>query len=157
MKRLAVVLVLVLAPVAVMAGWADVVGDILEGAADSRNDGNHSDGRSDGRGGYGDVSCRASDSGWEEHWGGHSDCGACLDKHGSCVEVCSATMYACDAQGIDRNGNSKVVSGKSQSDRRSAMNEALDECEFQGLTECRTENCRSNNEVVSRRTCRERR
>jgi hypothetical protein len=103
------------------------------------------------------LSCRASDTGWEEHWGGHRDCDECLEHHGSCVEVCTATTYACDAQGIDRDGNAQIVRGRSEGSRRDAMNEALDECEFRGLRQCETQNCNSSRETVSRRTCRERR
>lgn len=51
------------------------------------------------------MTCRASDSGWEEHWGGHGGgsnemdaCRDCLAKHGSCRFDCTVEMVRCDAR-----------------------------------------------------------
>ncbi|MCM2266277.1 MAG: hypothetical protein NDI60_00730 [Elusimicrobiales bacterium] len=51
------------------------------------------------------MTCRASDYGWEEHWGGHGGgpnewdaCRECLSKHGSCRFDCSVDMVRCEAR-----------------------------------------------------------
>jgi hypothetical protein len=51
------------------------------------------------------MTCRASDTGWEEHWGGHGGgsnemdaCRDCLAKHGSCRFDCTVDMVRCDAR-----------------------------------------------------------
>lgn len=47
--------------------------------------------------------CNGSDSGWEEHWLGHTGntpaeaCKRCREKHGSCNYTCSKPMYVCTA------------------------------------------------------------
>jgi hypothetical protein len=51
------------------------------------------------------MSCNATDTGWEEHWGGHGNgpseidaCRDCLNQHGSCRFSCSVQQFRCTAQ-----------------------------------------------------------
>lgn len=109
-------------------------------------------GRFDGFRGRG-VTCRAYDNGWEEHWGGHSSCEACMqDHHGSCTEICSATQYECVAVGVDRRGGTRQIPVRAP-DRWSAEREALNRCSYR-LDNCRIESCDQRNEEVSRSSCR---
>lgn len=54
---------------------------------------------------YGRMTCRAYDTGWEEHWGGHGGgpnevdaCRSCFAKHGSCRFDCTVEMFRCEAR-----------------------------------------------------------
>ncbi|PJA12676.1 MAG: hypothetical protein COX65_08255 [Elusimicrobia bacterium CG_4_10_14_0_2_um_filter_56_8] len=54
---------------------------------------------------YTRMTCRATDNGWEEHWGGHGfgpderdTCRACLSAHGSCRYNCTVPYFRCTAK-----------------------------------------------------------
>lgn len=99
------------------------------------------------------LTCRAYDNGWEEHWGGHGDCRSCLAAHGDCTERCSREEYQCEAEGL-RNGRTETYRGRGN-DRWSAEEQALRECRFYGRAErCTIKTCRSSSQEVSRRACR---
>lgn len=100
----------------------------------------------------GRVTCAAYDTGWEEHFGGHSSCGACLSKHGECVEVCSAQQYECTATGTDRMGRTSSYTATAP-DRRSAEMSAINAC-YRRASNCRVDSCDTREEQVSRRSCR---
>ncbi|MGC9071008.1 MAG: hypothetical protein ACP5IO_06865, partial [Elusimicrobiales bacterium] len=51
------------------------------------------------------IVCKAFDTGWEEHWGGHGGspseveaCEECLRYHGSCRYQCSVQMTRCESE-----------------------------------------------------------
>lgn len=148
-------------------------GDIIGGIIDGINNGNGRDFRSDrggdyrgrpGRGrpwdpgrdrpGYGDYSCRAYDTGHEEHFSGHDSCRSCLREHGDCVERCESTVFICRAEGRDRHGHYYPVRdpGYGSSDRE-ASHEAMRNCRFrEGLEDCRVVSCdRGRGDVTTRR------
>ncbi|WP_413558649.1 hypothetical protein [Bdellovibrio sp. HCB209] len=107
-----------------------------------------------GRGGpsYGrNVTCSATDKGWEEHWGGHSDCNSCLKKHGSCTETCSAEYYSTTVKGRDYRGYEMTVESRGAS-RYEAEREALRSCNYK-YSDCRVISTNSQSETVSRRSC----
>jgi hypothetical protein len=99
------------------------------------------------------VSCTYTDTGWEEHWGGHNSCGECLSKHGNCYETCSTQTEVCEAKGTDRNGTLVTVSGESP-DRYDSERRAYDSCYYHGLQDCRVDICTTREDQVSRRLCR---
>lgn len=113
-----------------------------------------------GRPGYGSgggystpqVTCSASDTGWEEHWSGHSTCSDCLRKHGKCRETCRTTVYSCEAQGIDYRGYAMNVFGRDYS-RWDAERQALRSCQ-RYYRNCRVVQCTTSSETVSTRSCR---
>ncbi|AHZ86730.1 hypothetical protein [Bdellovibrio bacteriovorus] len=106
------------------------------------------------RPGYGrpQVSCSASDDGWEEHWSGHRDCRECLKKHGNCIETCSAKYYACTAEGVDYRGYRMTIESRGNT-QYAAEREAIDRCHYR-YSNCRITSCNEKNETVSRRSCR---
>lgn len=103
-------------------------------------------------GGHSQVTCSATDNGWEEHWGGHGSCRECLKKHGDCVETCSIKNTTCTAEGVDYRGYKMTVQGRSEY-RFDAEREAMDRCQYR-YENCRITNCSENSEQVSRRSCR---
>ncbi|MBO9665971.1 MAG: hypothetical protein J7501_04095 [Bdellovibrio sp.] len=114
-------------------------------------------GRGGGHGGGWDrpnVTCSATDKGWEEHWGGHSDCNSCLKKHGSCIETCSADYYVTTAEGLDYRGYKMTVESRGNS-RYQTEREAIERCSyFYRYNNCRVLKTESRSETVSRRSCR---
>lgn len=106
-----------------------------------------------GRGGWGrpNVSCSATDKGWEEHWGGHSDCRSCMKKHGNCTETCSAEYYEVTAEGVDYRGYKMTVESRGNS-RYEAEREALRTCNYR-YSNCKVTASNSRSETVSRRSC----
>ncbi|WP_413575849.1 hypothetical protein ACLVWU_15850 [Bdellovibrio sp. HCB290] len=110
--------------------------------------------RDHGRGGWGrpNVTCSATDKGWEEHWGGHSDCGSCLKKHGTCIETCSANYYVVKVEGVDYRGYKMTMESRGES-RYEAEREALRSCNRR-YDNCKVVSSNSQSETVSRRSCR---
>lgn len=104
------------------------------------------------RGGYGNLSCRATDNGWEEHWGGHSDCRSCVAVHGNCTERCSREEYVCEAQG-QRFGRQETYRA-TDSSRFQAEDRALRDCRMSRAERCTIKSCNTRSEVVSTRSCR---
>lgn len=98
------------------------------------------------------VTCSATDNGWEEHWGGHRDCSSCLAKHGNCTERCEATYYTCKAEGTDYRGYAMTMEARGDS-RFYTEREAMDRCQYR-YQNCRITNCSESSETVSRRSCR---
>lgn len=103
-----------------------------------------------GHGGHGgSVRCSAQDQGFEEHFGGHRDCGECLRRHGRCVEVCEYTQVQCIATGM-RWGRPAEFEGYGDSMREARWN-AIDNCERRGGRNCQV-NPRDCREQTSRET-----
>jgi hypothetical protein len=100
----------------------------------------------------GNVTCSATDNGWEEHWGGHGSCQECKARHGSCTERCSTTSYACKAQGTNYRGQTETFESYG-SDEYFARNEALDRCYRMGARNCSSTGCSTSQQVVSTRSC----
>src|SRR5207253_828198 len=98
--------------------------------------------------GRGNVQCTSTDTGWEEHWGGHASCEECLRKHGSCVETCSSTYYVCQTQGTDQSGRTFTNEGRGDT-RYEAEDEAMRACYYYRYQGCRVTNCNQNSETVS--------
>ena len=98
-----------------------------------------------------DITCKASDRGWEEHWRGHSSCDECLQKHGECVETCSLGYTTCEATGRDYAGVSITLKAAG-SDRYEAERAALNFCQ-KSFNNCTISSCSSSSETVSRRDC----
>jgi hypothetical protein len=132
----------------------DIIEKIVD-ASDSRST-RHDRYRGDYRRGAGRLSCNYSDKGWEEHFSGHSSCGDCLADHGECVERCYEEYYTCTARGTDYYGRVEVVRGMSDREWQ-AEDEALNECSYRRLSNCRIQNCDRDNELVSSRNCNGRR
>lgn len=102
----------------------------------------------------GRISCSASDSGWEEHWSGHSTCGECLQRHGACVETCAEMREVCEVRGTDYQGRTRTYMAIG-ADRWSAESEARRQCEWDRNNQsCSTVTCRADNRTVSSRSCR---
>lgn len=102
---------------------------------------------------YGAMSCSASDAGYEEHWGGHSNCGDCLRKHGNCVERCNRDEFSCTAEGTRRDGRIDSVTAFDMREF-AARDRALQRCYDSRLRGCRISNCFNNMVEVSSRSCR---
>lgn len=106
----------------------------------------------------GNVTCSATDNGWEEHFGGHSDCRSCLAKHGSCTERCTIAQYRCQAEGRvrdHRTGRTRVETFFGQgSSRWDAEDEALRDCRWSRAESCQIKTCLTDQREVSRRSCR---
>ena len=102
----------------------------------------------------GPVICKATDRGWEEHFGGHRDCGSCVREHQECVETCSIQTYACTAQGRTAEGRIITFSGQGR-DRWDAERDARSRCEWnRNVRGCVIRSCGPRSETVSRRACR---
>ncbi len=100
------------------------------------------------------YSCTYTETGWEEHWSGHSSCGACLQKHGECRETCSESMDVCTVQGTTNQGYIRIFSA-SGPNRYRAESEAYRACQWdRNMIECKPLNCSTQSRVVSRRACR---
>lgn len=107
----------------------------------------------DGFHGGGNVKCAAFDTGWEEHWGGHSSCGVCLAKHQHCVEKCSRTGYNCKTEGVASDGNLAYFEAYSDYSEYQARDQALNRCYSSGAQHCVDTGCNQTDEVVSRNSC----
>jgi hypothetical protein len=103
--------------------------------------------------GYGNVTCRANDNGYEEHGGGHYSCGECLSYHGDCTETCSANMYECRVDGYDRSGRLVSFLGRGD-DQWRAQDDAMNSCRYNYATNCYVTGCNNRQDTVSRRSCR---
>ncbi|MCB0385352.1 MAG: hypothetical protein KDD43_08165, partial [Bdellovibrionales bacterium] len=93
------------------------------------------------------------DNGWEEHFGGHSSCRSCLKKHGDCIERCTQTYYICTASGDDGHGRQFTVDGYGATECE-ARDEARRNCQYDRLYGCHVTRCDSEDDVISRRSCR---
>ncbi|KYG69479.1 hypothetical protein AZI87_09880 [Bdellovibrio bacteriovorus] len=98
------------------------------------------------------ITCSATDDGWEEHWGGHGSCRECLAKHGNCVETCKSSFYSCTAEGTDYRGYRMTMQGRGP-DRYSSERDAIYQCQYR-YNNCRIVSCSETSETVSRRDCR---
>ncbi|PCI39107.1 MAG: hypothetical protein COB53_03780 [Elusimicrobia bacterium] len=98
-------------------------------------------GRGRGRRGRQEISCSATDKGWEEHWSGHRSrgfnladleknaCGKCLGKHGTCNFNCVTEEKRCTARFLAEDGTfSGDVYGDTWPSRWDAEDSALDRC-----------------------------
>lgn len=101
----------------------------------------------------GNVTCRAFDEGWEEHWGGHSTCGDCLSRHGGCYEKCTTESYRCTVKMTMSDGSVREFRGSGQ-DRWDAENEASRQCSWSHGGSCSFPECTTDTQVVSQRDCR---
>lgn len=112
-------------------------------------------GNGGGWGGGGNrVTCSASDRGWEEHFGGHSDCNSCLRKHGQCVETCSTQSYRSIAEGLDYRGYRMTVEARGDSQYQTER-EAFERCaRMYRYSNCHIVSTSPETEIVSRRSCR---
>jgi hypothetical protein len=101
--------------------------------------------------------CTATDTGWEEHWGGHASCHECLRAHNNCNETCEATYddYSCTSIGYGHDGRQYSFIGRGRTDW-DARNDARNQCYNYGMASCQDNGCQvtRNREVVSRRSCR---
>ena len=99
------------------------------------------------------ISCTYTDTGWEEHWGGHRSCQECLSKHDNCNETCSADYYVCKAQGTDYRGY--VMNLETRADSRyDAERQVMDLCQYNyRYANCHVTTCDSHSDTVSRRSC----
>ncbi|MGE0615264.1 MAG: hypothetical protein AB7P04_06460 [Bacteriovoracia bacterium] len=104
-------------------------------------------------GGFGHAHCSASDKGWEEHFGGHSNCGDCLAKHGGCIERCYVTSYRCIAEGQDVRGITQTFEANSRRSGSDARQEALDRCYYSRMSGCRIQTCDTDDQLISSRSC----
>lgn len=143
--------------------------DIIDGITDRRPDrdsrdrwdrdrGNRDDWsrRPIRRPGYGrNIQCTATDTGWEEHWGGHSSCRECLKEHGNCVERCSEVYHSCEVTGRDRSGYTRTFYGIGSAEWE-ARDEATDRCYRSGFDSCSRALCRKESEQISSQRCRRR-
>jgi len=102
----------------------------------------------------GPVTCAATDVGWEEHFGGHRDCGSCLQKHDRCTETCSIQSFSCTSKGRTAEGRVLVFRGEGRT-RWEAENEARRRCDWnRNVRGCIIDACGTRSQVVSRRSCR---
>lgn len=129
-----------------------LIGKLIEKEHKKDHNDHHSSYPPPGYGG-GPVRCIAEDEGYEEHSRGHRSCGECLSVHGQCVETCYTETVACTASGIDYQGRQRTVVGQDQ-DRWYAERRALEYCRYEGLRQCRIENCQGRQDTISERLCR---
>lgn len=102
------------------------------------------------------VTCSASDKGWEEHWGGHSTCEKCMGKHGDCTETCEATDTVVYGTGYDVYGRIAKFEGRG-GDSYDARRDMQSVCDYYRLSRCESDSGKSDSthsEVISRRSCR---
>ena len=99
------------------------------------------------------ISCRAEDKGWEEHFGGHGSCGECVRYHGRCVETCSANTVDCQVDGQDQYGRNVTFYGRA-GDQYQSEELAMYNCRYNYAYNCRVVQCNQHQDVVSRRDCR---
>jgi len=100
------------------------------------------------------VTCSASDKGWEEH-GAHSSCGVCLEKHGQCTETCQVKDTVVYGVGIDPYGRIAKFEGRGGS-RYEAQDNLRRVCDYYRLSRCESDPGKSDSthsEVISRRSC----
>ncbi|WP_413287715.1 beta-sandwich domain-containing protein [Bdellovibrio sp. HCB337] len=105
---------------------------------------------------YSKVECTASDDGWEEHWGGHSTCEACMAKHGDCVERCDLEYVRVFGIGVDMYGRIGKFEGRAP-DSWSAKLDMQRVCDYYRLGSCEEDPSKSQSnfsETISRRECR---
>ncbi len=129
-------------------------------------------GRNDRWRGRQEITCSASDRGWEEHWGGHRSrgfdlgrleqtaCADCRKKHGKCTIHCVTEEFRCTARFRPEQSDSfeNEISGDSLSRRFDAEDSALDRCwrvnrGRQGRCEL-TGRCDDVGRTMSRGSCR---
>lgn len=102
------------------------------------------------------ISCSASDKGWEEHWGGHSTCQKCMEKHGDCTETCTATDTVVYGTGYDVYGRIAKFEGRG-GDSWDARRDMQSVCDYYRLSRCESDSGKSDSthsDVISRRSCR---
>lgn len=132
------------------------------------NNGNN--GWNNGYNPYPRVNCVASDSGWEEHWGGHGGgpsemraCRECLSEHGNCRYSCSTEQFRCVAQFTPAaqpgqpQGPVSTYPGDTRQDEGSARDSATLRCmqSTQGQQGyCSIQTCDRATQVVSSGRCR---
>lgn len=89
-----------------------------------------------------EITCNASDRGWEEHWGGHRSrgfdlrrleenaCADCRKKHGKCTVHCVTEEFRCTARfKPDQTGAfENEIAGDDLPRRFDAEDSALDRC-----------------------------
>ena len=122
------------------------------------------------------MNCIASDTGWEEHWGGHGggpnemdSCRQCLQSHGDCRFNCTVGQFRCSAQ--FNPAQPPVAPGQVQPplpaptpytgdlrpDQRSAQDSAMLRCMqySQGqYGNCAPTGCKTENQTVRQGMCR---
>ena len=108
-------------------------------------------GRGHDRGNLQNIRCSAADDGWEEHWGGHSDCGSCLAKHGGCTRTCYTYHSECTAVGINDSGVEETFLGIDENEYR-ARDYAISRCSYRA-SNCQIRSCKQESQVHSRNKC----
>lgn len=101
------------------------------------------------------VSCSARDTGWEEHFFGHANCGECLQKHDNCNETCTGTSVTLYAQGYDYYGRIAMIEGRG-GDHYSALNDMMRVCDYYRLSRCNPDPAKAeqtSSQTISRRLC----
>ncbi len=99
------------------------------------------------------LTCTAQDRGWEEHWGGHRNCRACLKHHGRCIETCKENYYICTVEGNNYDNTSPRTFHARARRQWRAEERAMNKC-YRSYGSCILKGCDSESEVVSRRKCR---
>ncbi|OFZ25701.1 MAG: hypothetical protein A2381_00090 [Bdellovibrionales bacterium RIFOXYB1_FULL_37_110] len=115
---------------------------------DYDNDYNHGNGNSYNSG----LRCQATDDGWEEHFGGHSSCGACLREHEDCTMRCYEDEVVATAEGRNQYGEIQTVTAMDR-DSIYARERALDRCYNQRLSNCTIVDTDTNSRLVRSERC----
>ena len=115
---------------------------------DYDNDYNHRPGNGYNSG----LRCQATDNGWEEHFGGHSSCGACLREHQDCTLKCYQDEYVATAEGRNRNGELVRVTAMDRDDFN-AREKALERCCRSRLDNCYVIDTDTNSRLVRSDRC----
>jgi len=109
--------------------------------------------------------CNGSDSGWEEHWLGHSGktpeeaCRRCREKHGSCNYTCSKPMYVCTSvfQPQQPNGGApREYNGYASADYYNAQRSATNNCTQSNWGvpgQCSIKGCNTQNFTTAQGRC----
>jgi len=98
------------------------------------------------------LRCQATDDGWEEHFGGHSSCGACLREHQDCTMRCYEDQFTAVAEGRNQYGELETVTAMDR-DRLYAGERALDRCYSQRLSNCRIVDTDTDSRLVRSERC----
>ena len=151
MKLIFVFLLTVFAMNAHAFDWKDLIPIVIGGGGQSPNQPYPGQPYPGGPGG--NVTCKATDKGWEEHSGGHYSCGECLRAHDGCVETCSSNSVECRVDGTDNTGRPYSFLGRGY-DQWRAQDEAMYNCRSRYLNNCYVVSCQNRQDVVSRRDCR---
>ena len=98
------------------------------------------------------LRCQATDNGWEEHFGGHQSCNACLREHENCTLKCYQDEFVAIAEGRNQYGELVRVRAMDR-DEFYARERALEQCYRSRLDNCYVIDTDTNSRLVRSDRC----